>query len=188
MSSFLILLSIYITNMFSPTVLILLCVFMISLSAMYLNVKKIKYREVLSVNCPNNIKGVIVISISVFFAAILSQVLKHVFKIARPSSMFVMESGYSFPSGHASLICAFSFAAVFILFRYFKDHNRKYIIHLHAILFLTIALLVSGTRVLLQVHRPIDISGGIFVGLVSAYLSVKMYYNITKYADFKIFK
>ncbi|MBC7766436.1 phosphatase PAP2 family protein [Arenimonas sp.] len=188
MSLFLVQLSIYITNAFAPEVLVLFCFFMLALSVLYFNIKEIKLKEALSVNCPNNVKGVIVISLSVFIAGILSAVLKFIFKIQRPENMLVLENGYSFPSGHASVIFAFCFAALFILFRYFKNHNNVYITYLHAILFVLTALLVSLTRVILQVHRPVDLIAGFIVGIASTYAAIKMYYTITKYVDFKIFK
>ncbi len=188
MPSFLIQLSVYVTNTFSPEVLILFCVFMLSLSVMYLNVKQIRYREVLSVNCPNNIKGVLVISLSVFLSGILSVMIKYMFKVLRPQDMLVLENGYSFPSAHTAMIFAFSFSAIFILFRYFKDRNHVLINYLHSTLFLSIAVLVGFTRLILQVHRPVDIFGGIALAAFCTFFSVKIYYTITKYVDFKVIK
>ena len=186
MPLFLVQLSIYVTNTFAPEVLMLFCVFMLALSVLYFNIKKIKYTEALSVNCPNNVKGVIVISGSVFVALILSTALKFIFKIERPADMLVIEYGYGFPSGHTALIFAFCFSTLFILFKYFKNHNQTYMNYLHAALFISVALLVASTRIILQVHVPIDIVGGSLVGLLATYVSIKSYYTITKYVDFKI--
>ena len=188
MSLFLVQLSIYITNAFAPEVLVLFCFFMLAISVLYFNIKEIKYREALSVNCPNNVKGVIVISASVFIAGIVTTIIKFIFKIQRPENMLVLENGYSFPSGHTSMIFAFCFAALFILFRYFKNHNRLYLTYLHTALFVSTALLVSTTRLILQVHRSIDLIGGVVVAGASTYVAIKIYYTITKYVDFKIFK
>lgn len=186
MYSFLVQLSIYVTNTFAPEVLLLCCVFMLALSVLYFNIKNIKYKESLSVNCPNNVKGVIMISASVFLAGTLSVIIKFIFKIQRPENMLVLENGYAFPSAHAAMICAFSAAAVFVLFRYFKNDNRTYLTYLHAALFISIALLVASTRLILQVHTPVDVLAGFAVGLVSTYVAIKIYYTITKYVDFKI--
>jgi len=188
MPDYLIKLSIYTTNTFSPEVLIMFCVFMLAVSVMYLNIKKIKYREILSVNCPNNIKGVMIISLSVFLSGALSVLFKSLFKILRPENMLVFESGYSFPSGHTAMIFAFCFSVIFVLFKYFKDHNHWFLNYLHSTLFISIALLVSFTRLVLQVHRYIDIVGGIVLAAISTFLSIKIYYTITKYVDFKVFK
>jgi len=188
MSIFLIQLSIYITNTFSPEAMILFCIFLLSLSVLYLNIKGIPYKEVLSVNCPNNIKGVIVISLSVAIATVASQVIKYIVKVPRPETMLVLENGYSFPSAHTTLVFAFCSAVIFMLFKYFKDHNRTYLSYLHAILFISIAVLVGFTRLTLQVHRPIDVIAGFVLGLASTYASIKIYYTITRYVDFKTFK
>lgn len=188
MPDYLIKLSIYTTNTFSPEVLIMFCIFMLAMSVMYLNIKKIKYKELLSVNCPNNIKGVLLISLSVFLSGILSVIIKSIFKVLRPESMLVFETGYSFPSGHTAMIFSFCFTVIFVLFKYFKDHNHWLLNYLHSSLFISIALLVSFTRLVLEVHRYVDIFGGIILGAISTFLSIKIYYTITKYVDFKIFK
>ncbi len=183
MSDYLIKLSIYITNIFSPHVLIIFCLFMLTISFLYLNIKKIKYREILSVNCPNNVKGIIIISISVFLSGLLSLLVKEIFKISRPENMLVLEYGHSFPSGHTSVMFSFCFSVIFLLYKYFKDH-RWYINYLHSILFLSIAFLVGFTRTVLQVHRYEDIFAGIVLGFIASSLSVKLYYTISKYYYF----
>lgn len=184
MPDYLITLSIYITNTFSPEVLVMFCVFMLAVSFLYLNIKGIRYREILSVNCPNNIKGVVIMSSAVILGGILSVILKSIFRIFRPESMLVWEKGYSFPSGHTAMIFAFCFSVIFILFKYFKDNNHWALNYLHSILFISIALLVSFTRLVLQVHRYEDILAGLFLGAISAFLSIKMYYTVTKHFTF----
>ncbi len=188
MSDYLIKLSVYTTNTFSPEVLIMFCIFMLAISFLYLNIKGIKYRNILSVNCPNNIKGVVIISLSVFLGGLFSVIAKSIFKIIRPENMLVYETGYSFPSGHTTMIFSFCFSVLFVLFKYFKDHNHWFLNYLHSSLFISIALLVSFTRLVLQVHRYVDIFAGIVLAVFCSFLSIKIYYNITKYVDFKIFK
>ncbi len=188
MSLFLVQLSIYVTNTFAPEVLILFCVFMLTLSVLYFNIKEIKYKEVLSVNCPNNVKGVVIVSTAVFIATILATSFKYIFKIERPENMLVLEYGYGFPSTHTALIFALCSASIFILFKYFENNSRRYLNYLHSALFISVALLVASTRLILQVHRPVDVVAGVIVGLASTYAAIKIYYTITKYVDFKIFK
>ncbi len=188
MPDFLIYVSVYITNIFSPAMVLLFCLFLLSISMLYLNIKHIHYRELLSVNCPNNVKGVLIISFASFLAAFLSGMLKEIFRVTRPTEMLVLETGYSFPSGHTAVIFAFSFAAIFILFKYFKNHHYIYLNYLHTTLFISTALLVSFTRIQLGVHRPIDLFFGMITGLFATYTAIKMYYTITKYVDFKTFK
>lgn len=187
MPPFQIQLAIYVTNIFAPEMLLLLSIFMIVASFLYLNLKKIYYREIVSVNCPNNIKAVFLVSLSVFIASVITTIVKHAFRIPRPINMLVAETGYSFPSGHVTLIFAFVFVVIYVLFKYFKSH-RTYINYLHSTLLILIAILVSFSRLVLQVHTPVDVMAGVVFGLVSAFLSVKIYYATTKYVDKKIFK
>jgi undecaprenyl-diphosphatase len=101
--------------------------------------------------------------------------------------MLVFETGYSFPSGHATVSFAVCSTIIFLLFKYFKDH-RWYINYLHVTLFTLTALLISSSRIVLQVHRPIDIVFGILFGFISTFLSIKIYYKLILYADKKIYR
>ena len=186
MSEFQIQLAIYVTNIFSPISLILLCIFGITMSFLYLDIKQIRFKEIFSVNCPNNIKGIYIISLSIMISGIFSQTIKYIYKTPRPINMLVSETGYSFLSGHSAMIFAFSFTIIFLLFKYFRDH-RFYINYLHSIFFTLIAVLVSFSRLILQVHRIIDVVAGCFIGLISTYIAVKIYYPFVKKIDKRIF-
>ncbi len=61
------------------------------------------------------------------------------------------ETGFSFPSEHVAVLTVLGFAVAF--------SNRKF-----GSFLLAIALLVGVSRVVLGVHYPIDILGGILVG------------------------
>lgn len=187
MSMFLIQLSIYISIIFSPEFLFLLSLFAISVSFIYLSIKRIPYREILTVNCSNGIKGVIMILLSTIIATLLSQLIKYAYRIPRPQDMLVFETGYSFPSGHTTVAFAICSTIIFLLFKYFKDH-RWYINYLHITLFTLTALLIAGTRLVLQVHTLIDIIFGVLFGLTSTYLSIKIYYATMLHIDKKIYK
>lgn len=141
----------------------------------------------MGVNCPNNIKGIIIILLSTIIAVISSQFIKFIYKIPRPENMLVLETGYSFPSGHTTVSFAICSTVIFLLFKYFKDH-RFYINYLHTTLFTLTAVPISLSRLVLNVHRPIDIIFGALLGLFSTFLSIKIYYNAIKYIDKKIYK
>ena len=186
MSDFLINLSIYISIIFSPEFLFLMSLFAISVSFIYLNIKRIHYRELLTVNSPNNIKGVTMILLSIIISICLALLIKSIYQIPRPVNMLILENGYTFPSGHAAVAVSICSTAIFLLFKYFKNHIH-YLNYLHSILFILTALLISGTRVVLQVHRPIDIFFGILLGLFSSFISIKIYYKTMLYIDKKIY-
>ena len=71
---------------------------------------------------------------------------------------------YSFPSGHT----ASSFAAAVVLGYYIK--NWKY-------LFYFFAALVAFSRLYLFVHYPSDIIGGISLGVVCSFMTIKIIEN-----------
>ncbi len=69
------------------------------------------------------------------------------------------DNSYSFPSGHA----AFFFALSAVIYHY----NKK-----TGIIFFVVSLLISVSRVFCGVHWPLDILGGIIVGIFSAWLAL----------------
>ncbi len=185
--NFPILFSIYISNIFSPQLIFLLTLLFFTLLVFYLYLKNFNLKILLSVNCPNQIKLLILLLLSMIIASVLVIFLKYYFHIPRPINMLIDEKGYSFPSGHTILSFTIAFMIIYNIFKYFR-HKYKYIDYLYSIFFLLIAFLISYSRLLLQVHRPIDIIGGIFFAFISTYLSIKIYYNINKYVNKKIIK
>lgn len=101
----------------------------------------------------------IIISRGIFVEAI-----HFIWPVARPFAAMgftplIGESGAAFPSGHASLLFALSF--VLLAF------DRKW-----GYWFLGLSFLNGVARIFVGVHYPLDILGGIVVGLVS-YIIVK---------------
>ncbi len=187
MIDFLLQFSIYISNIFSPWMLLLLNLFLLSLSIVYLNIKRIPIKELFSVNCPNGIKGLMMIFISLLISGVLSQIVKISFRIPRPEGAMIEEIGYSFISAHSAMSFALAFTCIYLVFKYYKDH-RDYINVLHSAFFLSWASMIAYSRIMLQVHRVIDIFGGLIIGLISVYLSIIIYFSTIKYVNKKIFK
>lgn len=109
------------------------------------------------------------------FGNALSPILKILFARSRPTSNFVhvflRETDFSFPSGHAMGITLFC-SILFVLFYKSRNKNRSWLIWLCA---LFIAL-VSYSRIYLGVHWLTDILGGCaFAGvwIALSYLIIK---------------
>lgn len=107
-----------------------------------------------------------------FLAAFLSrfgvaEIIRFFYHHPRPFLLYSVhqllpESGWSFPSGHA--IFFFSLATVVSFF------NKKW----GRVFFIT-ALIISISRVIVGVHYPSDILGGMVLGILVAYLVIFVY-------------
>ncbi len=95
--------------------------------------------------------------------------LKTTFKMPRPptAEWLVKAEGPGFPSGHAAM--SFSFA---LLIGYLSgDPLLGIALFIHA-------LAVSGSRLVLHVHYPIDVVGGAIIGVVIAIISIMIYRRV----------
>lgn len=96
------------------------------------------------------------------FAWILAYGLKILFHISRPFDAFtevralIPESGYAFPSGHATFYMALAFSL-------FLVHKKA------GYIFISFAVLIGLARIMAGVHFPIDILGGFILGALVAY-------------------
>lgn len=73
------------------------------------------------------------------------------------------ESGFSFPSEHAAVLTALGFAVAFV--------HKKF-----GSFILSLALIVGISRVVLGVHYPVDVLGGIALGYL-VYLPYKKLFS-----------
>ena len=103
----------------------------------------------------------------ILLTGILIKVLKAIFQRARPLESLILESGYSFPSGHATMAMVF-FGLVGYLFV-----KKK---HLYGII-LSI-LLVGFTRAYLGAHWLTDVLGGYVLGGIILVLGILIYRKI----------
>lgn len=94
---------------------------------------------------------------------------KQIVQLPRPAGSLIIESGYSFASGHAM------FATVFfgLVFYSYKDHVKNRSLR---VLFLTLSIIcvlaVGISRVYLGVHYMTDVFAGFFIGTVITGISV----------------
>ena len=115
-----------------------------------------------------NWKDFFMVFISSGFAWILAYVFKLFFQTERPfialqnvHSLF-SETGYAFPSGHATFFMALAIALFF---------NHKKV----GYLFIFFALLIGIARIIAGVHFPVDILGGFILGFIIAFFLKNVY-------------
>jgi undecaprenyl-diphosphatase len=107
-------------------------------------------------------KEILAVFFSGIVAWILAEILKHLFHTARPfvalqnvHSLF-SETGFSFPSQHATFFMALAVAI------FFSHKKAGYV-------FILFALLIGIARIIAGVHFPADILGGFILGFAIAY-------------------
>lgn len=93
---------------------------------------------------------------------ILTEAIRFFYPVPRPFAVLnftplISESSSSFPSGHAAIFFAIAAALFF--------WNRKW-----GIWFFVFALVNGIARIFVGVHWPLDIVGGVFVGIGSAFI------------------
>ena len=167
---------VYITNIFSPLSIIIVCVFLLVYILIYAYTKRLSFlgvfdRKVFAL-FPDRVHALIMICKSTVLAAVINAVLKHIYKIPRPIDMRIAETGYSFPSGHAAVAFAF-FTAIAVVIHIYKKRKVGYWL-------LLIPILVSISRVYLHVHRYIDVFVGASIGVLSVVCVIKIYTWYTK--------
>lgn len=169
----------YITDILSPTAILAVCIGLGIFSVIYCYTKKLSPFSVFNrekfAAFPNILKAIGIILKATFAAAVWVVIIKHIFKIPRPAEMLIVETGYSFPSGHAAISFAFFSAIAFCLYL-FKNKKSGWLL-------LILAVLVSYSRVFLHVHRVVDVVTGAVLGLLCTLLVIKGYtWYIKKYA------
>ena len=140
-----------ITNLGSPYVLIVL-----TLLSFLLKNKKLSF----------------IITGNLGLITIINQVLKFIVKRPRPSDLFlIVETGYSFPSGHSMVSLSFYGLLIYFIYKYFK--NKKLKIFLITLLSLII-ILIGVSRVYLGVHFVSDVISGFLLSLSYLIIFIKV--------------
>lgn len=101
-------------------------------------------------------KGIILAGTSIVTAAIVT-ILKNIIQRSRPENSIIESTGFSFPSGHSTLILVFLGLLIYL---FTKGKIRKNVI----IISIPIILIVGLTRVYLRVHFLTDVIAGIAIG------------------------
>lgn len=97
---------------------------------------------------------------------LISYIIKIIVKRERPFN--ILETGFSFPSGHSSA----SMTAYAILALFLWKKNKKLSFAL-----LLIPFLVGFSRIYLMVHWLSDVSAGLFLGAVIAFFTIWIFYD-----------
>lgn len=97
-------------------------------------------------------------------------VLKNIIQRPRPSIfLFITETGYSFPSGHATNNMAFYGMLIYLSSKTIKDKKVK----IFTITLLSLWIVIMGiTRIYFNVHYPSDVIAGYVLGSICILISL----------------
>lgn len=113
----------------------------------------------------------ILLSFSFVSVSVLAWLLKNITNINRPIDILVAETDKSFPSWHAAAATVF-FGMLIYIFSDKLNGIKKVIFNAFCILMI---LLISFSRLYLGAHWLSDVLGGIILGLLVSYFSIKIY-------------
>jgi undecaprenyl-diphosphatase len=113
-----------------------------------------------------------IIVLAMLIAVLSLVVLKNTFQITRPGSEIVDVSGWSFPSGHATIATTFFFLLAHAFFGRLKTLSGKIILILGSVVG---AGLICFSRLYLGAHWALDILGGIALGLLSVSFTILVF-------------
>jgi len=107
-------------------------------------------------------------AITVLGAEVLDQILKLAFHRIRPAAFFELPepSGYSFPSGHSMVACAFYGALAVLAAGRAKTGAGRWTYRTVAALLIAVIALIGMSRIYLGVHYPSDVLGGYIMALI----------------------
>ena len=115
---------------------------------------------------------------NLIFIFILYNVLKIIFTRDRPIDInLIIETGYSFPSGHSMVSFAFyGFLAYFI----YHTNLNNYLKLLFIILLGLLVFMIGISRIYLGVHYASDVLGGFAISALYLVIFIKYIYNKNK--------
>ena len=93
---------------------------------------------------------------------VIVTILKRLIHSARPINGIIPETGFSFPSGHATAAVVSLGLLTYLIWRHFKYQNVRI---LSGVLFVLLSLLVGFSRIYLNVHWLSDVLGAYSLGI-----------------------
>ena len=134
-----------VTDIISPTSIAIVCV----LAIIYYIYKK-------------NYYNLSIILLSTIGGYTITYTVKNIVERVRPESLFILENGYSFPSGHASIATIFFILFIYLFVIKIKSLLWREILITSSVLMI---ILTSFSRIYLGVHWMSDVLAGIGLGL-----------------------
>ncbi len=110
--------------------------------------------------------------VSIAIALFSFVILKNSFTLPRPEGGLIGLSGWSFPSGHATVATAFFFATAYTFYDSFKSTAQKFFLVLLSVIG---TLLICLSRLYLGAHWALDVLAGIALGFMCVSFTVLLF-------------
>jgi undecaprenyl-diphosphatase len=94
--------------------------------------------------------------------SLIVAILKRLIHSSRPLNGIIQETGFSFPSGHATVAVVLAGLLTYFIWQHFKSRNVKI---LSGVLLILISLVVGFSRIYLNVHWLSDVVGAYSLGI-----------------------
>lgn len=114
-------------------------------------------------------KYIIPLYISVSITTLITYLLKEMFKRPRPELNLYINQGFSFPSGHSSIIVAIYGFLIYFFLKNLKTTKNKII---STIICLFLIFSVAFSRLYLNVHYLSDVITGLLLGMTVLIFSI----------------
>lgn len=142
----------FITNFCNPIILILLSL-------------------VILLICKDKKMGLIIM-INLLVSILLNIIFKGIIQRDRPLEDFlIIESGYSFPSGHSMVSMAYYGLIIYFIYKKIKDKRVKNVL---MILIGFLILAIGFSRIYLGVHFASDVIGGFLISIIYLVCAIKL--------------
>ena len=93
----------------------------------------------------------------------LNQILKYILQRPRPTEYrLIEETGFSFPSGHSMVSMAFYGYLIYLIYKYVKNKDLKWI---SIVLLIILICSIGISSIYLGVHYTSDVLGGFLISL-----------------------
>ncbi|MBQ2938118.1 MAG: phosphatase PAP2 family protein [Clostridia bacterium] len=119
--------------------------------------------SILSLIFVKNKKISFAICINLVLVTILNLLLKNIVERPRPIGYrLIDETGYSFPSGHSMISCAFYGLIIYFIWKNIKNNKVR---NASCVLLGILILLIGISRIYLGVHYATDVLGGFLISV-----------------------
>jgi undecaprenyl-diphosphatase len=113
-------------------------------------------------------------------AMFITYTLKYLLQVPRPETMLILEDGYRFPSGHATMAAVTMSLVIYYSYYKVKNMYSKYSLYVTGVLWF---VLVSYSRLYLGVHVLIDVIVGGIIGVLTTIIVMRIFRHLHYYKE-----